>query len=165
MSTHSFRSRLRALALPLLLGGSGCAPLTLSNDASIDFAAYPSVSLELGGPDGSERQRAYLESELREHSGFQRILPARAAPNEASAQLSVELTLDSSYEGLIELLSTDDEQEEITYSASVIYRLFARDGHVVDSGGESVSDEDSYFGAAESALDQVVLHYLRPYRL
>jgi len=166
MSARSLWSLLRSAAIPLLLGGGGCAPLTLSNDASIDFTAYPSVSLELGGPDGSERQRAYLESELREHSGFRHVVPAGAAENEASARLSVELTLDSSYDGLvIVLLSTEEEQEGISYSAAVSYRLFARDGHVIDSGAESVNDEDSYFNAAESALDQVVLHYLRPYRL
>ena len=159
--THS----LRTSELVLLLGSLGCAPLTFSNAASVDFAAYPSVSLELGGLDGSERQREYLESELREHSGFQRVLPGNAPASEASAHLAVELTLDSSDDGPIVLFGTEDEDEEISYSAAVSYRLFARDGRLIDAGGESVEDEQSYFGAAESALDQVVLHYLRPYRL
>jgi hypothetical protein len=155
----------RTAGLALLLALAGCAPLTFSNEPSVDFAAYPSVSVELGGPDGSRRQSEYLESELREHSGFQRVTSARADASTSSAHLLVELALDLMDDGVFVLLSDDDQEPDISYSASVSYRLFARDGELLDSGVEDVEDEDSSFSAAESALDRVVLHYLRPYRL
>lgn len=154
-------------ALALLVGSAatGCAPLTFSNEASVDFARYPSVSVELAGPDGSQRQADYLESELREHSGFRRVSRGPAFPDEgASAQLIVELTLDSSYD--LDVFDDDDELDvDISYSADAHYRLFAADGVLLDSGVESIDDEASSFDAAEAALDLVVLHYLRPYRL
>ncbi|MEY4551594.1 MAG: hypothetical protein RL685_7789 [Pseudomonadota bacterium] len=168
MSQRQLVARLASSAL--LLGaviGSGCAPLTFSNEASVDYAQYPSVTVEVAGPDGSQRQRDYLENELREHSGFQRVSGAAepvagALPAEgASAQLLVEITLDSSYD--VDLFDDDDLDVEVTYSASVHYRLFA-DGTLLDSGAESVEDESTSLDAAEEALDRVVLHYLRPYR-
>lgn len=153
-----------SLALLGVALGSGCAPLTFSNEASIDFEQYPSVIVEVAGPDGSQRQGDYLESELREHSGFQRVSRAPDFPGEGpSAQLLVELTMDSSYD--VSLFDDDDDLDvETTYSASVRYRLFAPDGGLLDSGADSADGEDTSFDAAESALDLVVLHYLRPYR-
>lgn len=155
-------------ALGLLLGvaaAGGCAPLTFANEASVDFERYPRVSVELAGPDGSQRQASYLESELREHSGFRRVSLAPAFLAEgASAQLIVELTLDASYD--LDLFDDDDELDvDVSYSADARYRLFSADGTLVDSGVESAEDEPSSFDAAEAALDLVVLHYLRPYRL
>lgn len=162
----------RLVSSALLLGAvasNGCAPLTFSNEASIDYARYPSVTVELAGPDGSQRQRDYLENELREHSGFQRVsraaepLVGALSAEGASAQLLVELTLDSSYD--VDLFDDDDDLDvDVTYSASVHYRLLA-DGTLLDSGVESAEDESTSFDAAEEALDLVVLHYLRPYRL
>jgi hypothetical protein len=149
---------------------AGCAPMTFSKDASIDFLAYPSVSFQLGGPDGSERQSAYLQSELREHSGFRRVTQGSVAAFEpASAQLTVELSVRSSGgdDPLLAILTDDDDDddEETSYSASVGYRLNATDGHVIDSGAESAENETTFNSAAESALDQLVFHYLRAYRL
>ena len=155
----------RAVPALLLGAAAACAPLTFSNEASVDFARYPSVSVELGGPDGSQRQLDYLESELREHSGFRRVSRGPAGPAEgAAAQLIVELTLDSHYD--VDIFADEEELAvDVSYSADVRYRLFAADGTLLDSGIESADDESSSFEAAESALDLVVLHYLRPYRL
>lgn len=153
-------------ALALLLGAAttgGCAPLTFFNEASVDYVRYPSVSVELAGPDGSQRQADYLEGELREHSGFRRVSRAGALPGAASAQLVVELTLDSRY--YVDVFDEDELDVEVSYSADAHYRLFAASGALVDSGIEWAEDELSSFDAAESALDLVVLHYLRPYRL
>jgi hypothetical protein len=144
------------LALSALV--AGCAPLTFSQDESIDFAAYPSVRLEIGGPDGSQRQLDYLESELREHSGFASITRDPAAS--VSALLRAELELRASDDGIFS--SSDDE---ITYSCTLAYRLAATSGEVIETGSLSVSEEDTFDDAAEAAADQLVLHYLRPYRL
>ena len=90
-------------------------------------------------------------------------LVAEAPAEVVSAQLLVELTLDSGYD--VDVFGDDDDIDiDVSYSADVRYRLFA-DGIVVDSGSDSVDDEDSSFDAAEAALDLVVVHYLRPYRL
>ena len=64
--------------------------------------------------------------------------------------------------GVIETVSHDEVivDPELTYSAEVHYQLFAADGRLIDSGADSVEDEVTSFAAAESALDQVVLHYL-----
>lgn len=161
-------SRLASLVLLAAAASTGCAPMTFSNEGNIDFRRYPSITVEVAGPDGSQRQRDYLESELREHSGFRRVSSGdafSATPPEdgAAAQLVVELSLDSGYE--VDVFSDEDDIDvDVSYSASVRYRLLA-DGAVVDAGSDSVDDEDSSFDAAEAALDLVVLHYLRPYRL
>ncbi|MEO8184069.1 MAG: hypothetical protein ABI895_35055 [Deltaproteobacteria bacterium] len=141
--------------------------MTFSNDASLDFAAYPSLSFELGGPDGSLRHSAYLQSELREHSGFRSVSLASARGLEtASVHLDVQLSVQASIEGdLLVAIFADDEQDDVTYSAFVSYWLSARDGRMIDSGGESADGESTFNDAAESALDGVVLHYLRQYRL
>ena len=39
---------LREVAFLLALA-AGCTPMTFSNEQSVDFASYPSVSVELGG--------------------------------------------------------------------------------------------------------------------
>jgi hypothetical protein len=172
MSLRRLIRLIQRAPLGLLLGASlsssGCAPLTFSNEPSIDFRRYDTVSVAVGGPDGSQRQLDYLEGELREHSGFRRVLRGDGLTEGPSAggtaaQLQVELTLDSSID--FDIFSDDDEFDtDISYSASVRYQLSAG-GAVVDSGVESVDDASSSFDAAEEALDLVVLHYLRPYRL
>src|SRR5262249_11932771 len=121
-----------------------------------DFSAYPSVRLELGGPDGSQRQLDYLESELRVHSGFERVTSDVREP--VSAVLEVELELDSSRDLF-------DDDNGYSYSGVAEYWLFDSAGQLVDSGEEAVDDEQTSFAAAESALDLVVYHYLRQYRL
>jgi hypothetical protein len=151
----------------VLLLGAGCAPLTFSNESSVDFQRYQSVRLELGGPDGSQRQHDYLEDQLRVHSGFRRVTRDPAEP--VDTRLLVELSADSDHEaediiGDI-LFGTDEEEEDPpAYSAWVNYRLEAADGSLIDVGATSAEASDS-FAAAESVLDLVVLHYLRPYRL
>jgi hypothetical protein len=158
---------LTQIAVLAALPCSACAPLTFSNEPSIDFDRLTSVVVEVGGPDGSQRQSEYLESELREHSGFRRVFGAEAQPlpgDGGAALLLVELTMDSDTD--IDLFSDDDDIDvEVSYSASAHYRLFMPDGTLLDSGIESADDEPSSFDAAEQALDLVVLHYLRPYRL
>jgi hypothetical protein len=151
---------LRCTGLLLALA-AGCTPMTFSNEQSVDFGAYPSVSVEMGGPDGSERQRKYLVNELSAHSGFWYVAADSRDP--ASAQLAVDLEVRLEDPPIVLLGSEDDS--EITYSADVHYQLFAADGHLIDSGADSVEDELTSFDAAESALDQVVLHYLPSYRL
>lgn len=145
----------------LLALTAACTPMTFSNEQRVDFSAYPSVAIEMGGPDGSERQGAYLASELSAHSGFRRVTRDRRDPASALLAVDLEIRIDDSW---IDLLS-DDQDPELSYSADVHYQLFAADGHLIDSGADSVEDELTSFDAAESALDQVVLHYLPSYRL
>jgi hypothetical protein len=147
------------LSAALLLGLASCAPMTFSKSESVDFDAYPSVRIQLGGPDGARRHLEYLETELRAHSGFARVT---SDPIEsASAVLEVDLELSSSGGGYDVF---DDEVEEISYSGYADYRLFAVDRRLIDGGEESVESESTSFDAAESALDLVVYHYLRQYR-
>jgi hypothetical protein len=136
--------------------------MTFSNEQSVDFSAYPSVSVEVGGPDGSERQREYLASELSAHSGFWHVTRDRREP--ASARLAVELVIRIDDRPIV-LLGSDDGDPEITYSAEVHYRLVAADGERIDSGADSAEGELTSFDAAEAALDRIVLHYLPSYRL
>jgi len=147
---------------------AGCAPLTFSNESSVDFQTYQSVRLELGGPDGSRRQHDYLEEELRVHSGFRRV--TRDPAELVDARLLVELSAESDHEAediLVDILFDTEEEEDSeppSYSAYVSYRLEAADGSLIDVGATSAEAADS-FEAAEAVLDLVVLHYLRPYRL
>ena len=112
----------------------------------------------MGGPDGSEQQLEYLEAELREHSGFTTVTRDPAVT--VRALLRVELDVNASDDGIF---STSDE--EPTYSSSLTYRLQATSGATIEANALSVSGENSYDDAAEGAADQLVLHYLRPYRL
>ena len=145
--------------------GAGCAPLTFSNEASVDYQTYRSVRLELGGPDGSRRDYDYLREQMRVHSGFLRVALDPAEP--VDARLRVQLSADSDHatEDVLDILFAEDEPEEPpSYSAYVSYRLEAADGRLLDVGATSAEASD-YFEATESVLDLVVLHYLRPYRL
>lgn len=148
-----------------VLLGVGCAPLTFSNESSVDYQTYRSVRVELGGPDGSRRERDYLEEQMRVYSGFRRV--ALDPAEFVDARLRVELSADSDHEDvLIDILFADDDEEEEppSYSAYVSFRLEAADGSLIDVGAMSAEAND-YFDATEAALDLVVLHYLRPYRL
>jgi hypothetical protein len=149
----------------LLALAAGCAPLTFSNDSSVDFQAYQSVRVELGGPDGSRRERDYLREQMRVHSGFRRV--TLDAAEFVDARLLVELSADSEYETedlLFDVLFEEQEEEPPTYSAYVSYRLEAADGSLIEVGATFAESTD-YLDATESVLDLVVLHYLRPYRL
>jgi hypothetical protein len=154
---------MRAYAAGLLLAlGAGCAPLTFSKEADVDFETYQNVRVELGGPDGSRRQRDYLADELSAHSGFRRILREPTEP--VDARLLVELSASSDADDSDFALFDSEEEGAPTYTASVHYRLEDAYGSAIDAGAASAEATD-YFEATESALDLVVLHYLRPYRL
>lgn len=142
-----------ACILPLALS---CAPLTFSNEASVDFARYPRIRAVVAGPDGSASHTDYFEGELAAHSGFGSVTQDALAP--VDAVLTAELSLSVSGGGLF-------DDEDATYSAAVLFRLVDASGAVVDTGSAESEDDADVFSAAESVLDQVVLHYLPAYRL
>ena len=124
------------------------------------------VWLELQKQTGEQEETTFDE--------YRKVFVTRKVPlygpgrKVAEGRLEVELTLQASggEEDLIIAILTDDQDAaDITYSGSVAFHLIAADGHLVDSGLDSVQDEATSFDAAESALDLVVYHYLRPYRL
>lgn len=148
-------TRLAALAIAVAGLVAGCAPLTFSNEAVIDFELYSSVFVAVGGLDGSERDARYLEAELRDTSGFSRV--TRDPTESVDAVLDVELEID------IDRRVFSDEPDE--YTGRVDYVLTSPDGEVLDSGRASSASSTSLRSAAEGALDEVVYRYLPSYRL
>jgi hypothetical protein len=134
----------------------GCAPLTFSNEASVDFERYARVRVVVAGPDGSANHADYLAGELAAHSGFSAVTRDTLAPVDAvlTAELSLSVTGDDLF-----------DDDDTAYSATVLFRLVDSSGALVDSGSGEADEESNAFVAAEFALDQVVLHYLPAYRL
>ena len=154
MIASPLTARLRAWLGALACGfAAGCAPLTFSNDSSIDFAAYPRLWFDVGGLDGSERHDIYLQDELTEHSGFQHV--TRDGSESVDALLWVELTLESTG---VTIFHSDDhlDYESARYFATVRYRLYDAEGVALDSGLETTDDEDFAEDAAELGFETKV---------
>src|SRR5690606_20205508 len=138
----------------------GCVPLTFSHDPSIDFEAYPSVAVQvtLGGAAtyyGQQNATNYLVRELRNVSGFQTVVPQ--VSDEVTLILDVHLVT-------VEVVRYYDDFPELEYRSEAAFTASDSFGHGIDSGRAS-GDSRFPFEAVEDGLDQVALHYLRPYRL
>lgn len=144
------------LTLITALGVLGCTPITLDNDPPIDFDVYRSVYVPPLQGEGFAAERAFFVNRLREDSGFRRVTTNPA--DEVDAVLIVAVRLVD-----IDIDFDDDDRE---YETEAQFRLEdAVTGKVIDRGTVEDDSSASYEDALEEALDDVVLHYLKPYRL
>ena len=97
----------------------------------------------------------YLASELQADSGFDTVSIGDAASADLLLSVSVTMT---------ELVDTSGDSPDYEYQADASFRAIDPNGTEIDSG--YVSDSNEFPDEAlEDALDEVTLHYLRPYRL
>jgi len=157
--------------LAALLGG--CAPLTFSNSSAVDFEQYSSVYVTVSAPDvGGEYAGEYLASQLRESSGFSLVTTDPEVVVELELHIDVRVTLPPDPPDVIIAISSGDEtridvsgeSESLDYDATAAYVARSADGAVIDFG---VQEDTSYsmLEVVHDVLDQVDLHYMRPYRL
>lgn len=151
----------------------GCAPLTFSNSAAVDFEEYSSVYVSVSAPDvGAEYAREYLASRLRESSGFALVTTDPEAAVELGLHIDVRVTPPPDAPDVIIAIGGGDEtcvdisgeSDSADYDATAAYVATSADGAVIDFGVE----EDSSYSTLEAVhdvLDQVDLHYMVPYRL
>ena len=147
----------RLLATWLTGSMIACAPLTLSNDGAIDFERYRSALVQGDGAD-------YLADELRSTSGFERVTTDVSVEVDLVIVVSVFVAPDVECE-------CDDGCEcdcdctcETHFDATASYAAMTPGGAVVDQGSET-DTSGTEIEAVEDALDEVALHYFRPYRL
>jgi hypothetical protein len=142
------------------LASNGCVPLTFSREASLDFEVYRhavvQVSLTgLASFYAEQSATAYLASELQEKSGFETVSVGTAEAADVLVSVSVSVT---------EWVDFSGDTPDYHYESDASFRATDPNGIVIDSGHVSDSSE-SPGEAVEDALDEVTLHYLRPYRL
>jgi len=147
-------SWLQVMLVTCAATAAGCAPLTFSEEGAIDFGRYSSVEVAVESNATTDgRATQYLVGELRASSGFARV---DAAPS-PSADLLLNVTV---FVGA----GDDDGDGDATYASVATFDAWEAQGRLVDSGSES--DESSGpLEAAEDVLDEVVLHFIAPYRL
>ena len=139
---------------------SGCVPLTFSHDPAIDFEVYRRVAVEVlvagaSGVAADASATSYLAGELDNGSGFELVT--------INPSVEVDLTLTVQVR-VNEVVTVYDDTVDYEYHAVADFRAVDTEGGVVDSG--TVDDTSEFAGEAlEDALDEVALHYLRPYRL
>jgi len=138
---------------------SGCVPVTFSRDPALDFDVYRHAAVQvslsgLGVYDDSSAT-VYFAAQLDEQSGFERVSVGNTEA--ADVLLTVNLTVR-------EVVDYSGDYPEYSYDSDASFRATDPNGVVVDSGHVSDSSE-SPGEAVEDALDEVTLHYLRPYRL
>lgn len=149
----SNRLRKRWVLLFPLGAAMGCAPLTFSEPAELDFTTYRSVRVVVD-PSFTDPAYAteYLAEELRNGSGFERVTTAAREP--VDLVLSVQVAVSSDVDG----------DGDIEYEGEAEYVAATPLGVVVAQGNE----DDTSASAAEvveDALDEVALHFIRPFRL
>jgi hypothetical protein len=148
-------SALAALWLGGLCGGA-CAPLTISREAPIDFERYPDVLVVVSSAT-SQAHSAYLADELADSSGFALVTTDESQPTSVRLEVAVVVT---------QRVEIDDEGGvDTSYDGEGRLRLVdTQTGEIVDSGAVNDTSE-FYFDAFEDVLDEVALHYFRPFRL
>ncbi len=150
------------LSVSLLIGLSGCLPMTFSHDGEIDFTQYSSVyvqPIELTGDavfsDLDTATQRYLVDELKSVSGFTQVTDD---PNVATdAVLVVRLRVDQDYE-------YRNDREYRTYSSSANFTLRTQSGTTIVSSDVS-DDNEELRESQEDALDEVAHFFLAPYRI
>lgn len=132
-----------------LAGAMGCTPLTFTKQDTVAFSAYPLVRVEVWvGSYEDVQATEYFAQRLRESSGFDEVIYGPRLVADAVLVVDVEVS------------QIDDEE----FEAHARYRLFDDAERIVDSG--EVKDDGSQSGeAAFDAMDEVVLHYHRAYRI
>lgn len=142
------------------LSSSGCVPLTFSREQPIDFEVYRHVVVQVhlqGLADlyGETSATVYFASELQELSGFETVSVGNTEAADVVLSVSVNVTEWVDYSG---------DQPDYEYPSDASFQAVDPNGIVIDSGHVSDSSE-SPGEAVEDALDEVTLHYLKPYRL
>lgn len=164
--------------LAVWLGGcslwlGGCAPLTFSNSSALDFEQYSSVYVTVSAPDvGDEYAGEYLASRLRESSGFARVTTDPEVVVDLMLHIDVRVTAPPDAPDVIIAIGSGDEtgvhisgeRETADYEAMAAYVATSADGAIIDFGAQQDTSH-STLEAVHEVLDQVDLHYLRPYRL
>ena len=156
--------------LAVLLGG--CAPLTFSNSSAVDFERYSSVYVTVSAPDiGGEYAGEYLASQLRQSSGFSLVTTDPEVVVELELHIDVRVTPPPGSADVVIVISSDEgsvdisgESETADYEATAAYVATSSDGAVIDFGVQEDTSH-STLEAVHDVLDQVDLHYMRPYRL
>jgi hypothetical protein len=157
--------------LAVALGG--CAPLTFSKSSSVDFEEYSSVYVSVSAPDvGGAYAQEYLASRLRQSSGFSLVTTDPEVVVELDLHIDVRVTPPPGAPDVVILLTSGDEtsidisgeSDTTDYDATAAYVATSADGDVIDFG---VQEDTSYstLEVVHDVLDQVDLHYMRPYRL
>jgi hypothetical protein len=146
----------RRLLLAAAMSTCACAPLTYSEPGAVDFGRCRSVRVSVASSVDPVGATYYLADELRAVSGFAYVTVDAAQPVDAVLTVSVST--------LPEAETRADGSLDGYYSSEANYRLFSSHGPSLDAGHTSDSSE-SEWEAIEDALDQVALHYIRPYRL
>jgi hypothetical protein len=144
----------RWLYLALALGSPmGCAPLTFSESAALDFASYRSVRVEVL-PSFTDPTYAtqYLAEELEHSSGFESVTTDPAERVDLVLRVQVAVT------------SEVDGDGEIQYEGEAEYVATTPRGAVVAQGSED-DRSASPSEVVEDTLDEVALRFIRPYRL
>lgn len=142
------------LNLALALGSVlGCAPLTFSEPAALDFASYRSVRVEVA-PSFTDPAYAtqYLAGELERSSGFEHVTTAPAERVDLVLRVQVAVT------------SEVDSDGEINYEGEAEYVATTPRGVLVVQGSEDDTSA-SPTEVVEDALDEVALRFIRPFRL
>ena len=137
-------------------GPCACVPVTFSREAPIDFERYPSVLVTVTSSGDNVGDAAYLADQLRSVSGF--ALVSTDASASASLNLNVTVVADGG------TTFNDDGTLSFEYRAEANFVASTPDGQVVDRGRE-VDTSQSFGESIEDVLDEVALHYFRPFRL
>jgi len=149
-------SRVRRLLLAAGMSACACAPLTYSQDGAVDFGKYRSVRVSVASSVDPVGATYYLADELRAVSGFEHVTVDSTKPVDAVLEVWVST--------LPEMEMNDDDTLDSFYSSEASYRLSASGDPSLDTG--NTTDQSEYeWEAIEDVLDQVALHYIRPYRL
>jgi hypothetical protein len=147
---------MRRLLLALGISACACTPITYSEAGAVDFSKIRSVRVSVTSPIDSVGATYYLADELRDVSGFSHVT--------VDSTKVVDAVLEVYVSTLPESEMRDDGTLDSFYSSQARYRLTTPGDPSADSG--DTSDQSEYeWEAVEDALDQVALHYIRPYRL
>ena len=147
-------------ALLVLVFSLGCNPMTLSHEGRIDFTQYTYVYVEpvqelgnatFGGLNTGSQN--YLIRELNTISGF------RGAFNDPSKNATAILAVSTRVESTL-----DYDSGDVRYDVDANWVLRTSAGQEIARGATSSSDEDMRY-AIESALYEVALYFIRPYRI
>ena len=145
----------RNVALGLACATAGCAPLTFSEPGALDFARYERALIVGDGAD-------YLAEELREFSGFELVTTEPAREVDLVITVGVVVSEETSCDCSCDCEGSCDCDQ--SFHAVATYAATTPAGELVESGSEE--DTSSTWPEAQSdALDEVALHYIRPYRL
>jgi hypothetical protein len=131
----------------------GCAPVTFSEPGAIDFDRYRRALIAGDGAD-------YLAGELAATSGFAAVTTDPRADVDVVIGVAVFREEHRTCECECDCACTCESDYEAT--ASFVAKTPA--GAFVDSGSEN-DTSGTELEAIEDALDEVALHFIRPYRL